>query len=240
MSFSNQVRSSFTDALRTAKDQPQADSSIDHFVTSLMDCGELLFGSQHPNPSAQFAESVTRVTEQRALLLLAHAQASESNLPERLAGRASFAVARAGVCYGSLEVRYTAAEISELPTPVIERLVRTCAFWLHLFERETMLSRLQLPTADQVQSVERLADREREVLLLLMQGYTSADMSHMMTITRRTVDSHRAHLFEKLGVSNQHQAIHIAQMAGLTPALSPKHPISPVKGKRTKPIISLG
>jgi DNA-binding NarL/FixJ family response regulator len=46
----------------------------------------------------------------------------------------------------------------------------------------------------------RLTDREREVYQLLVEGSTNAQVADILCISAKTVDNHRTHLMEKLGV----------------------------------------
>jgi DNA-binding NarL/FixJ family response regulator len=50
------------------------------------------------------------------------------------------------------------------------------------------------------QGVERLTDREREVLTLLARGLSSKEIGAELDISARTVETHRANLMRKLGV----------------------------------------
>src|SRR5262249_27691873 len=45
-----------------------------------------------------------------------------------------------------------------------------------------------------------LTDREREVLQLITEGKSSKEVASLMDVSIHTVDSHRKHLMEKLGV----------------------------------------
>ena len=50
---------------------------------------------------------------------------------------------------------------------------------------------------------ETLTRREREVLLLIAEGYSSAGIGHHLSISRRTAESHRANVMRKLSLRNQ-------------------------------------
>lgn len=50
---------------------------------------------------------------------------------------------------------------------------------------------------------EKLTKREREVLSLAVQGHTNAQIAHMLSISPRTAETHRANLMRKLGIKNQ-------------------------------------
>lgn len=51
-----------------------------------------------------------------------------------------------------------------------------------------------------VDRYDRLTDREREVLQLIAEGRTSREMASRMHVTVKTVEAHRAHLMDKLGL----------------------------------------
>ena len=56
----------------------------------------------------------------------------------------------------------------------------------------------------------RLTDREREVFQLLVEGRTNAQVADILCISSKTVDNHRTHLMEKLGV---HSAVELLRFA---------------------------
>jgi DNA-binding CsgD family transcriptional regulator len=47
-----------------------------------------------------------------------------------------------------------------------------------------------------------LSPREKEILQLIAEGYTSAEIGKMLFITEKTVEKHRTHIMEKLDVRN--------------------------------------
>ena len=49
-------------------------------------------------------------------------------------------------------------------------------------------------------SYDTLTDREREVLQLVAEGYTSREIAELLCVSVKTVETHRAHLTEKLGI----------------------------------------
>ena len=55
---------------------------------------------------------------------------------------------------------------------------------------------------EQDAELEVLSRREREILQLLVSGATSRDMASNLGISVRTVESHRAHIMEKLALKN--------------------------------------
>jgi DNA-binding CsgD family transcriptional regulator len=53
--------------------------------------------------------------------------------------------------------------------------------------------------------MERLSPAERRVAELVAQGLTNRDIGARLHIARRTVETHLAHSFQKLGVQNRTQ-----------------------------------
>ncbi len=51
-------------------------------------------------------------------------------------------------------------------------------------------------------SVSRLTDRERQVLMLVGRGLRTSDIAQQLTLSVKTVESHYAHLKQKLGLRN--------------------------------------
>jgi DNA-binding NarL/FixJ family response regulator len=61
----------------------------------------------------------------------------------------------------------------------------------------------------------RLTDREREVFQLVVEGRTNAQVAEILFISAKTVDNHRTHLMEKLGVHNTAELLRYAAKHGL-------------------------
>jgi len=60
-----------------------------------------------------------------------------------------------------------------------------------------------------------LTAREREVLHLVVEGYTNADIGSKLFISPRTVETHRANIMQKLSVSSRADLIAFATKRGL-------------------------
>ena len=58
--------------------------------------------------------------------------------------------------------------------------------------------------------LERLTNREREVLLLIIEGKTNSQVAETLGVSPKTVDNHRTHLMEKLGVHNTAELVRFA------------------------------
>jgi two-component system response regulator FixJ len=65
----------------------------------------------------------------------------------------------------------------------------------------------------------QLSEREREVLGLIVAGLTNKEMGRAMDVSPRTVETHRANLFAKLGVASLAQLVrqYAALVDGATP-----------------------
>ena len=63
-----------------------------------------------------------------------------------------------------------------------------------------------------------LSDRERDVLLFLVHGYTNKEISSNLNITQNTVKSHLKNIYAKLGVTNRTQAAAEAKLQGFVGA----------------------
>jgi two-component system response regulator NreC len=60
-----------------------------------------------------------------------------------------------------------------------------------------------------------LTEREIEILRLIALGFTNAEIGDQLHLSVRTVESHRAHLQQKLGVSSRSELVRYALDHGL-------------------------
>jgi len=62
--------------------------------------------------------------------------------------------------------------------------------------------------------VEKLTGREKDVLRGIVRGYTSPEISRLLTISTRTVESHRYNLMHKLGYTTRYELVQYAKENG--------------------------
>jgi two-component system response regulator NreC len=60
-----------------------------------------------------------------------------------------------------------------------------------------------------------LTPREIEVLRLIAQGHTNSQVAQQLTLSVRTVESHRANLMDKLHLTNRAELVRYAREQGL-------------------------
>lgn len=70
----------------------------------------------------------------------------------------------------------------------------------------------------------RLTRREREVLILISQGFRSREVAEKLVVSKRTVDFHLANIYHKLQVNNRLMAFRRASDLGLIPFQGPSRP----------------
>jgi two-component system response regulator DevR len=61
----------------------------------------------------------------------------------------------------------------------------------------------------------RLTRRELEILQLLAQGHSNAQLAKLLWVTEQTIKFHLSNIYRKLNVSNRTEAAHWAQVRGL-------------------------
>lgn len=63
--------------------------------------------------------------------------------------------------------------------------------------------------------LDALSDREREVLALTAEGYSSTETGRKLFLSPKTVDTYRARLMHKLGLTHRADLVHLALETGL-------------------------
>jgi len=75
---------------------------------------------------------------------------------------------------------------------------------------------INLLTNPRNEAIDGLTAREREVLQLVAEGHTTRDIAEALRLSPKTVDSHRQHIMEKLGIRNVAGLTKYAIREGLT------------------------
>ena len=62
---------------------------------------------------------------------------------------------------------------------------------------------------------EQLTDREREVLKLAAEGYTTQEIADMLVLSPKTVEGHKTNLMSKLDIHNRTELVKYALRKGI-------------------------
>ena len=62
---------------------------------------------------------------------------------------------------------------------------------------------------------EQLTDRERDVLKLLVEGYTTQEIADILIVSPKTVEGHKTNLMAKLGIHNRIELVKYALRKGI-------------------------
>jgi two-component system response regulator NreC len=73
----------------------------------------------------------------------------------------------------------------------------------------------RLAAGAETQASDELSERERDVLSLIALGHTNAEVAEQLYISIRTVESHRAHIQQKLRLSSRAELVRYALERGL-------------------------
>jgi DNA-binding NarL/FixJ family response regulator len=73
------------------------------------------------------------------------------------------------------------------------------------------------PDAGAEEPTPALTRRQLEILLLVAEGHSNAEVARRISVTEQTVKFHLANVYRKLGVSNRTEASRRAQQLGLVP-----------------------
>jgi two-component system response regulator NreC len=114
---------------------------------------------------------------------------------------------------GSGYVRKTSADEDLI------RAIRTVARdEVFLYPNATKLLLRQYKLAEQKGEdgpLEKLSEREREVLALTAEGYSSGEIGKKLYLSPKTVDTYRARLMQKLGLGHRSELVRLALDTGL-------------------------
>ena len=103
--------------------------------------------------------------------------------------------------------------------PVLDAIEEVLAepTWLTQALVEKLKARLQaVRPAPSASDLDRLTAREREILLLVCEGRTDAEMSRELNLSQNTIRNHLASLFRKISVNRRSAAVIWARERGIT------------------------
>jgi DNA-binding NarL/FixJ family response regulator len=81
--------------------------------------------------------------------------------------------------------------------------------------------RLDLPSPELVAGLDRMTDRERQVLGLLARGLSNTEIATRLHLSEATVRTHIGHLFAKIGARDRARAVVFAYESGIVHAGDP-------------------
>lgn len=89
-------------------------------------------------------------------------------------------------------------------------------------ETEELRRRQLLQVAQNIEQLGNLPDisltsRETQIVALYSQGLLSKEIAHQLGISTRTVETHKVHIYRKLGINNNIELLRYAQTNGLAP-----------------------
>ena len=79
----------------------------------------------------------------------------------------------------------------------------------------TLLLKQYDPSRESGPDVRELSSREREVLALTAEGYSSKEIGEKLFISPKTVDTYRSRIMEKLGLNHRSELVRFALKVGL-------------------------
>jgi len=143
----------------------------------------------------------SRCPQTQVIILSMHAD--EAYVVEALRnGAAGYVLKEASTTEIAQAVREIAAGRRYLSQPLSERAIKVYVEKAH---------------ATPMDAYETLTTREREVLQLCAEGYSSTEIATRFGISPRTADTHRANLMRKLGLQGQTDLVRFALRRGIVP-----------------------
>ncbi|MBU6429234.1 MAG: response regulator transcription factor, partial [Cyanobacteria bacterium REEB65] len=117
---------------------------------------------------------------------------------------------RAGAC-GYVLKKAADAELRE----AIVEVMRGGTYLREPTARRILQDLAATPAPEFPPSAEVLTEREVEVLTLLATGLTNQEIADRLIISPRTVETHRAHIIDKLGIRRRSELVQYAMRKGL-------------------------
>lgn len=209
-------RQTVASTLTTSSTNGPTCTSIEEYVqriTHLFSIGQRLHGQTHEWVN-RLCQEVLLVTEGHAQLILGNQKSLKDQ--QRISDASiSISVQFGQRVYGALYVTIdpTYPQSPALPLFIAQLLAKVCSWLLYAFEQSAFLQRLCQGL--NYQEHRALTKREREVLALMLRGYSQEGIAKQLCIAPTTVCKHRQHIYEQLGVHNEHDVLLAAYHLGL-------------------------
>ncbi len=71
------------------------------------------------------------------------------------------------------------------------------------------------PAYEPLEKYDKLSQREKEVLQLLVEGNSRSNIARILSISSKTVDRHRENIKEKLDITGDNELVQFARMVGI-------------------------
>ncbi|WP_151759289.1 response regulator transcription factor [Dictyobacter vulcani] len=165
---------------------------------------------------SRLCQEVRYVTKNRAQLSLRKEKERETRLPGDFHQVAMTLPVQFGqTVYGALHIAVDPFNTDQpaLPLVVAQLLAQSCSWMLYTLEQSTFLHS-QCQHID-YQVYEPLTKRETEVLKLMFRGLGQEEIAEKLCIAPATVNKHRQHIYERLGVHNERDALLAAYHIGI-------------------------
>jgi len=97
--------------------------------------------------------------------------------------------------------------------PVLDAVYRALQGKLFVSKRlgeKLIFKAIHTSESDSPSPVDRLSDRELEVLVMLGRGHSTRSIAKEINLSVKTVETHRAHIKEKLGFAHAHEMVRFA------------------------------
>lgn len=134
------------------------------------------------------------------------------------------------VLWGALQAGAAGFLLKDTPADDLIAAIRSVAAggsWLDQRVTPRVLSAVRAGgagTRTPAPEIERLTDREREVLVLMSQGASNLEIADRLFLSERTVKGHVGSIFAKLGARDRAAAIILAYESGVIVPGSGSHP----------------
>lgn len=89
--------------------------------------------------------------------------------------------------------------------------------WLTARISRTAVDRLLARTDESTNPLDQLTRRQREILQLIAEGKNTKEIGSILNISAKTVETHRMHLMNRLGIHDVAGLVHYAIRCGLVP-----------------------